>query len=180
MAGHDVQDFDEDMLARVRNVFIGFVFQQFNLLAYLSALRNVELPLVYRGVAPEVRRARARRALERVGLGDPVEHGPGELSGGHQQRVAIARARVTEPSMLLADEPTGNLDSTSTADVLGLLDELHAEGNTIVLITHERDVAERAHRVIQLHDGQISSDRVTRRATSAARASLAPSSAVSA
>ena len=180
LAGHDVQDFDEDMLARVRNVLIGFVFQQFNLLAYLSALRNVELPLVYRGVEPEVRRARARRALERVGLGDRVEHRPGELSGGQQQRVAIARALVTEPSMLLADEPTGNLDSTSTADVLGLLDELHAEGNTIVLITHERDVAERAHRVIQLHDGQISSDRVTRRATSAARASLAPSSAVSA
>jgi putative ABC transport system ATP-binding protein len=172
LAGHDVQDFDEDMLARVRNVFIGFVFQQFNLLAYLSALRNVELPLVYRGIEPEVRRERARRALERVGLGDRVEHRPGELSGGQQQRVAIARALVTEPSMLLADEPTGNLDSTSTTEVLGLLDELHAEGNTIVLITHERDVAEQAQRVIQLHDGQIASDTATGRAVSAASAAV--------
>ncbi len=158
LAGHDVQDFDEAMLARVRNIFIGFVFQQFNLLAYLTAWRNVELPLVYRGVDPDERRERARRALERVGLADRMEHRPGELSGGQQQRVAVARALVTEPTMLLADEPTGNLDSASTHDVLGLLSELHAEGNTIVLITHEADIAARARRVIELRDGEVARD----------------------
>jgi putative ABC transport system ATP-binding protein len=158
LAGHDVQDFDEAMLARVRNIFIGFVFQQFNLLAYLTAWRNVELPLVYRGVDPDERRERARDALERVGLADRMEHRPGELSGGQQQRVAIARALVTEPTMLLADEPTGNLDSSSTHDVLGLLADLHAEGNTIILITHEADIAARARRVIELRDGEVARD----------------------
>jgi ABC-type lipoprotein export system ATPase subunit len=155
LGGHDVESFDEDMLARVRNLFIGFVFQQFNLLAYLPAWRNVELPLVYGGVDPAERRERALRALERVGLADRAEHRPGELSGGQQQRVAVARALVTEPAMILADEPTGNLDSHSTADVLGLLQELHGEGRTIVLITHERDIAARAERTIQLHDGRV-------------------------
>jgi putative ABC transport system ATP-binding protein len=158
LAGHDVADLDETTLARIRNVFIGFVFQQFNLLPYLSAWRNCELPLVYRGTAPDERRERAQRALERVGLGDRMEHRPAELSGGQQQRVAIARALVTEPTMLLADEPTGNLDSTSTAELLGLLEELHAEGNTILLITHERDIASRASRVIEILDGEIAAD----------------------
>ncbi len=145
-------------------VFIGFVFQQFNLLAYLNAWRNVELPLIYRGVDPDERHARAVGALDRVGLGDRIEHRPGELSGGQQQRVAIARALVTEPTMLLADEPTGNLDSRSSADVLGFLSDLHADGNTIVLITHERDVSEHADRIIQIRDGEIASDARSQRA----------------
>ena len=140
---------------RIRNVFIGFVFQQFNLLPYLPAWRNVELPLVYTGVDTEERRERALQALEKVGLADRADHRPGELSGGQQQRVAVARALVTEPAMILADEPTGNLDSRSTADVLGLLQDLHAEGRTIALITHEHDIADRAERTIQLHDGRV-------------------------
>jgi putative ABC transport system ATP-binding protein len=155
LAGHDVQALDEDRLALVRNLYIGFVFQQFNLLANLSAWRNVALPLVYTGLAPSERRERALSALAKVGLADRAEHRPGELSGGQQQRVAVARALVTEPAMILADEPTGNLDSTSTADVLDLFDELHREGRTIVLITHEHDVAARAERIIQIRDGRI-------------------------
>jgi len=155
LAGHDVQDFDENMLADVRNLLIGFVFQQFNLLAYLPAWRNVELPLVYSGTERSERRERALRALEKVGLADRAEHRPGELSGGQQQRVAIARALVTEPALILADEPTGNLDSSSTEDVLNLLEELSKEGRTVVLITHEHDIAARAHRIIQIHDGRV-------------------------
>ncbi len=155
LSGHDVSAFDEEQLADVRNLFIGFVFQQFNLLAYMSAWRNVELPLIYHGVHPAERRERAFAALEKVDLGDRAHHKPGELSGGQQQRVALARALVTEPAMILADEPTGNLDSASTADILDLFHELNEEGRTIVLITHERDIAARAQRVIQVEDGNL-------------------------
>jgi putative ABC transport system ATP-binding protein len=155
LAGHDVQSFDENQLSEVRNRFIGFVFQQFNLLAYLPAWRNVELPLVYAGVRPAERRRRALEALDTVGLASRADHRPGELSGGQQQRVAIARALVTEPGMILADEPTGNLDSTSSADVLGLLQDLHRAGRTIVLITHEHDIADRASRMLEIHDGKV-------------------------
>ena len=155
LAGHDVGTLDENHLADVRNLLIGFVFQQFNLLAYLPAWRNVELPLIYAGTPPAERRQRAMAALDKVSLANRANHRPGELSGGQQQRVAVARALVTEPALILADEPTGNLDSTSTDDVLGLLEELHTDGRTIVLITHEPDVAERAERVIQVRDGRI-------------------------
>ena len=155
LAGHDVGTLDENHLADVRNLLIGFVFQQFNLLAYLPAWRNVELPLIYAGTPPAERRQRAMAALDKVSLANRANHKPGELSGGQQQRVAVARALVTEPALILADEPTGNLDSTSTDDVLGLLEELHTDGRTIVLITHEPDVAERAERVIQVRDGRI-------------------------
>ncbi|WP_425577478.1 ABC transporter ATP-binding protein [Nocardioides endophyticus] len=164
LADEDVSMMTEVQLAEVRNRRIGFVFQQFNLLASLSAWRNVELPLIYAGVHRAERRDRAVAALERVGLGDRIDNRPGELSGGQQQRVAVARALVTEPAMILADEPTGNLDSKSTADVLGLLDELHDSGRTIVLITHEHEVAGRAGRNLVIHDGQIVSDLPTARA----------------
>jgi ABC-type lipoprotein export system ATPase subunit len=155
LAGHDVSSFDENLLADVRNLFIGFVFQQFNLLAYLEAWRNVELPLVYGGVPPAERHDRALDALARVGLADRAHHRPGEMSGGQQQRVAIARALVTQPAVILADEPTGNLDSTSTADVLELLGALNEDGSTIVLITHEHDIAARAERRIEMRDGGL-------------------------
>ncbi|WP_028645779.1 ABC transporter ATP-binding protein [Nocardioides sp. URHA0020] len=158
LAGEDVSEMSEAQLAEVRNRRIGFVFQQFNLLASLPAWRNVELPLVYAGMPRAERRERAIAALGRVGLSDRTENRPGELSGGQQQRVAVARALVTEPALILADEPTGNLDSGSTADVLDLLDELHASGRTIVLITHEHDVAARASRRLIISDGRITSD----------------------
>ncbi len=155
LSGEDVASLDEDRLAEVRNRHIGFVFQQFNLLPYMSAARNVELPLVYAEVEPAERRERALRALAQVALADRAEHRPGELSGGQQQRVAIARALVTEPDLILADEPTGNLDSTSSGDVLDLLAQLNREGRTIVLITHEHDVAARADRIVQIRDGWL-------------------------
>ncbi|PZQ90412.1 MAG: ABC transporter [Leifsonia xyli] len=155
LAGVDVEELDEAELARIRNREIGFVFQGFNLLPSLSAWRNVELPLVYAGVERAERRERAARALERVGLGDKLDNRPGELSGGQQQRVAVARALVGEPTMILADEPTGNLDSASTADVLGLFQELNEAGRTIVLITHEAEVAEHAGRIVRVRDGLI-------------------------
>ncbi len=155
LAGEDVSTMTETQLAEVRNRRIGFVFQQFNLLRSMSAWRNVELPLVYAGVPPADRRTRALDALAQVGLAERAEHKPGELSGGQQQRVAVARALVTDPTLLLADEPTGNLDSQSTADILDLFDGLAARGRTIVLITHERDVAARAARTIEVHDGEV-------------------------
>jgi putative ABC transport system ATP-binding protein len=158
LAGEDVSTMSEDALAHVRNRQIGFVFQQFNLLASLPAWRNVELPLCYSGVGRAERKLRAVRALERVGLGDRLDHRPGELSGGQQQRVAVARALVTDPALILADEPTGNLDSHSSADVLSLFAELHDQGRTIVLITHERDVAGSAQRVVGILDGRIDTD----------------------
>jgi putative ABC transport system ATP-binding protein len=155
LAGQDVSGMSEAQLAQVRNAQIGFVFQQFNLLPTLTAWRNVALPLCYAGVPAAQRRSRAVTALERVGLAERVDHRPGELSGGQQQRVAIARALVTDPSLLLADEPTGNLDSTSTDEVLRLLDDLHDSGRTILLITHEEDVAGRAQRTLRIRDGQL-------------------------
>jgi putative ABC transport system ATP-binding protein len=155
LAGERVGDMDEAALAEIRNRRIGFVFQQFNLLPSLNAWRNVELPLTYAGIAPAARRERAMNALDRVGLSDRVEHRPGELSGGQQQRVAVARALVTDPAVILADEPTGNLDSVSSADVLGLLTELHEAGRTVILITHEADVATTAQRVVHIRDGLL-------------------------
>ena len=161
LAGEDVGEMSEAQLADVRNRRVGFVFQQFNLLASMPAWRNVELPLNYRGGSRAQRRERAITALTRVGLGDRVLHRPGELSGGEQQRVAIARALVTEPDLLLADEPTGNLDSASTAEILGLLDELHGDDRTIVVITHEADVAHRSQRTVRMLDGLVSQDAPT-------------------
>jgi putative ABC transport system ATP-binding protein len=157
LSGEDVSTMTEAALATVRNRQIGFVFQQFNLLTSLPAWRNVELPLCYTGMGRAERKERAVSALERVGLGDRVNHRPGELSGGQQQRVAVARALVTDPALILADEPTGNLDSHSSADVLSLFAELHGQGRTIVLITHELDVAGSAQRIVRILDGEIDS-----------------------
>jgi putative ABC transport system ATP-binding protein len=157
--GTDVGALDERRLSILRNRKIGFIFQSFNLIPRMSALANVELPLAYGGVRPGERRRRAQAALQQVGLGDRIDHEPNELSGGQQQRVAVARALVTAPALLLADEPTGNLDTRSTADMLGILDQLSMSGRTIVLITHENEVAARAKRVIRLVDGQIIDDR---------------------
>jgi putative ABC transport system ATP-binding protein len=155
LAGTPVASLDDDGLARLRSRTIGFVFQSYNLLPRTSALDNVATPLLYQGVGRRERIARATAALERLGLGDRLDHEPNELSGGQQQRVAVARAIVSEPALILADEPTGNLDSTSGKDVLDLLRELHATGRTIVMITHDVDVAEAAGRQVHIRDGQI-------------------------
>ncbi|MEW2444726.1 ABC transporter ATP-binding protein [Micromonospora marina] len=156
--GVDVSRLDDARLALVRNRRIGFVFQSFNLIPRTSAVANVELPLAYAGVKPAERRRRALAALEMVGLAGRADHEPNQLSGGQQQRVAVARALVTEPALILADEPTGNLDSRSTEEVLGILDQLHTAGRTIVMITHETEVAARARRLITLFDGRITTD----------------------
>lgn len=157
--GVDVSHLDDDALSAMRNKEIGFIFQNFNLLPRLNALQNVELPLVYANIHPQERRQRAIRSLERVGLAERMEHKPSELSGGQRQRVAIARALVTNPGILLADEPTGALDSKTGDDIMRLFDELHREGNTVILITHEQDIADYAHRNIFIKDGMIHSDK---------------------
>jgi putative ABC transport system ATP-binding protein len=155
LAGDEVASLDEDALSTIRNQRIGFVFQAYNLLGRATALDNVALPLLYRGLPLRERRARALEALERVGLGDRTHHRPNELSGGQKQRVAIARALATEPDILLADEPTGNLDSRTGDEILGLFDDLHQEGRTILMVTHENDVAEHCERIIRIRDGVV-------------------------
>ena len=156
--GHDVSQMEDDALARIRNREIGFVFQTFNLLPRASALQNVELPLIYSGVPAAERKVRAIEALGLVELEDRMDHRPNELSGGQRQRVAIARALVNKPSIILADEPTGNLDSKTGVELMSVFSRLHREGNTIVLITHESDVASHAHRIISLRDGLVADD----------------------
>ena len=163
LRGTAVETLDDSELAEIRNQEIGFVFQTFNLLPRTSALGNVELPLIYGGVPRKVRRERALAALERVGLADRVDHQPNELSGGQRQRVAIARALVNDPSILLADEPTGNLDSATSVEIMDLFDQLHAAGNTVILVTHEPDIAEHARRQVTMRDGQVLSDVATPR-----------------
>jgi len=168
--GHEASKMHDDDLARVRNKEIGFVFQTFNLLPRASALANVELPLVYAGISGRERRRRAETALQRVGLGERMHHKPNELSGGQRQRVAIARALVNEPSILLADEPTGNLDSTTSEEIMRVFGALHSQGQTVILVTHEPDIAAHAHRVVLLRDGQVDSDRINPSAPTSAAA----------
>jgi putative ABC transport system ATP-binding protein len=160
LSGTEVSQMSDDALARVRNRSIGFVFQTFNLLPRASSLHNVELPLIYAGIRSGDRKARARHALERVGLGDRMHHKPNELSGGQRQRVAIARALVNDPSILLADEPTGNLDSATSAEIMDVFADLHRQGQTVIMVTHEADIAAHAHRVVTLRDGRVHSDTV--------------------
>jgi len=156
--GQLVSELDDDELARIRNKEIGFVFQTFNLLARATSLHNVELPLIYAGIPAEERAQRAKAALTSVGMGDRMNHKPNELSGGQRQRVAVARALVNKPAIILADEPTGNLDSQTGNEIMALFDRLHSEGNTIVLVTHEHDIAEYAHRIISIKDGVVAKD----------------------
>jgi len=159
--GRNVAEMDDDELAAIRNREIGFVFQTFNLLPRATSLRNVELPLIYAGMDPEAREERATQALTDVGLGDRIQHKPNELSGGQRQRVAIARALVNNPSIILADEPTGNLDSKTGEEIMVLLEDLYQRGHTIILVTHERDIAAHARRTIHLRDGVVESDEST-------------------
>lgn len=155
---NDVSHLSENELAEIRNKEIGFVFQTFNLLPRSNALENVELPLIYAGMGKSMRKERAMQALESVSLADRADHKPNELSGGQRQRVAIARALVNNPSIILADEPTGNLDSKTSYDIMGLFNDLHSKGNTIIMVTHEEDIAEYAHRIVRLRDGLVESD----------------------
>ena len=173
--GHLVSELDDDQLARIRNREIGFVFQTFNLLARASALHNVELPLIYNGTPSAERLERAKAALAAVNLEQRMDHRPNELSGGQRQRVAIARALINRPSIILADEPTGNLDSKTGDEIMALFDELHARGNTIVLVTHEPDIAEYAHRVVTIRDGVIATDHASSRMRAVAPAAPAVS-----
>jgi len=163
--GQDVSQLNDDALAHIRNKEIGFVFQTFNLLPRADALHNVELPLIYNGRPGAERKKLAIQALEKVGLGDRIHHKPNELSGGQRQRVAIARALVNNPSLILADEPTGNLDTTTGAEIMEIFDQLHEQGNTIILVTHEAFIAEHAHRVIHLKDGKIELEEATPKKT---------------
>ncbi len=162
LEGQEIGKLRDNELASVRNEKVGFVFQTFNLLARANALKNVEMPLIYAGVEPAERRKRAKGALEAVGLAERLYHRPSQLSGGQQQRVAIARALITNPSIILADEPTGNLDSKSGAEIMNILQDLHEEGKTIVLVTHERYVAEHAQRIIRLLDGKVVADDIVK------------------
>lgn len=163
LAGRLVSDLDDDELAYIRNKEIGFVFQTFNLLPRATALHNVELPLIYNGTPAEERVEKARKALERVDLADRMHHKPNELSGGQRQRVAIARALVNTPSIVLADEPTGNLDSKTGEEIMALFENLYRQGNTIILVTHENDIARHAHRIIHIRDGKIASDEAVKK-----------------
>jgi len=163
LAGRLVSDLDDDELAYIRNKEIGFVFQTFNLLPRATALHNVELPLIYNGTPADERIEKARKALERVDLADRMHHKPNELSGGQRQRVAIARALVNNPSIVLADEPTGNLDSKTGEEIMALFENLYRQGNTIILVTHENDIAKHAHRIIHIRDGRIASDEAVKR-----------------
>ncbi|OQX75440.1 MAG: macrolide ABC transporter ATP-binding protein [Bacteroidetes bacterium 4484_249] len=158
--GKDVSKLDDNNLAEIRNKEIGFVFQTFNLLPRSTALENVMLPLIYAGFNKTKRKQRAVEVLENVNLSDRMEHRPNELSGGQRQRVAVARALVNHPSIILADEPTGNLDSKTSVEIMGLLEEIHKDGNTIILVTHEEDIAQHAHRIIRLLDGEVASDEI--------------------
>jgi putative ABC transport system ATP-binding protein len=170
--GTDVSRLTDDRLAEIRNREIGFVFQTFNLLHQYSALENVVLPLVYGGVQKEERYERGRMALDKVGLTDRMTHKPNELSGGQRQRVAVARALINNPSIILADEPTGNLDSKTSIDIMRLFDEIHAAGNTIILVTHEEDIAQHAHRILRLRDGEIERDERNEHITKISKASI--------
>ncbi len=174
LRGTAVETLDDSELAEIRNREIGFVFQTFNLLPRTSALGNVELPLIYAGVPRKVRRERALAALDRVGLADRVGHQPNELSGGQRQRVAVARALVNEPSILLADEPTGNLDSATSIEIMELFSQLHAAGNTVILVTHEHDIAQHARRQVTMRDGKVLSDVPTPRGSGRPDGGTAP------
>ncbi|WP_143307775.1 ABC transporter ATP-binding protein [Chitinophaga vietnamensis] len=160
LSGHDVSKMEDNALATVRGKEIGFVFQQFNLMPRLTALENVAIPLIYAGVGKKEREEKARAMLEKVRLADRFDHKPNELSGGQCQRVAIARALVNDPALILADEPTGNLDTKTSIEIMDIFGQIHASGNTVVLVTHEEDIAEHARRVIRLRDGVIESDRI--------------------